>query len=218
MKHFSAVMAGCVAALCLFELSLSAQATLELEHVRPTNRINGRIDNDARVTLMGSRHALARPENDAGRLSADTRLERIQFALRPDESQQQALEALLAAQQDPDSPYYQQWLTPEEFGARFGISDNDLRTVVSWLEGKGFAVEPVPTGRRVVVFSGTAGQVESAFHTEMHTYQVNGRLHHANATDLEIPAALAPVTNGLVSLHDFHTTPLHAAPSGRPVG
>lgn len=70
-------------------------------------------------------------------------------------------------------------------------------------------VEEVTAGRRAIVFSGTATQVESAFHTEIHAYKVGGEIHHANAKDPEIPAALVQVVGGVVSLHDFHSKPMH---------
>jgi len=54
----------------------------------------------------------------------------------------------------------------------------------------------------VIDFSGTAGQVRTAFHTEIHNLVVNGKNHIANISDPQIPAALAAVV-GIVSLHDF---------------
>jgi subtilase family serine protease len=132
------------------------------------------------------------------------------LVLKPDPVQQNALGALLDAQQDPDSPFYHQWLTPKHFGERFGISDSDLQQVVQWLEDKGFAVEPAPAGRSAVLFNGTAAQVESAFHTEIHVYNTRGQIHHANATDPEIPEALGEIAGGILSLHDFYAKPLHA--------
>ena len=48
-----------------------------------------------------------------------------------------------------------------------------------------------------------AGQVRSAFRTEMHALRVNGESHIANVSDPQIPAALLPVVKGIVSLHDF---------------
>jgi hypothetical protein len=115
-----------------------------------------------------------------------------------------------SAQQDAQSPLYHQWLTPENFGRTFGVSDHDLGHVMSWLERNGFEVEPVSEGRSVLLFSGTAAQVTTAFRTEIHRYGAHGELHHANATDPQIPRALAGVVGGVVSLHDFRARPLHA--------
>ncbi len=153
---------------------------------------------------------MARSEYDQGLAPPETRLEQMVLVLRPDADQQKALDELVAAQQDPASPEYQQWLTPETFGERFGLSQTDLDQVVNWLQASGFEVEPVAPSRRVVVFSGTAGQAAQAFHTEIHTYAVRGVQHHANATPPEIPVALAEVVQGVVSLHDFHTQPQHS--------
>jgi pseudomonalisin len=208
-------LAGLFGIFCLFDSSLEAQTSFDFEQVRAQNRVSGAIYDNARVRLRGNRHPLARAEYDAGRMPAEEPLERIMLSLASDPQQQQALEALLEAQQNPESPWYHKWLTPEEFGSRFGISDSDLQAVVSWLEGKGFRVEPISPGRRVLIFSGSVGQVEAAFHTEMHRYRVNGELHHANATDPEIPAALAGVIGSFVSLHDFASKPMHVS-QGRP--
>ncbi len=139
----------------------------------------------------------------------ETRLERMILVLDPDLAQQRALDEFLAAQQDPESPQYHQWLSPEEFGDSFGVSQADSDRVVVWLEQHGLEIESVSAGRREIIFSGTAGQVASAFHTEIHTYIVDGEPHYANSSDPEIPLALAPVVDGIVSLHDFHGQPLH---------
>jgi subtilase family serine protease len=212
-KGYCALLgAGALSALCYLALPAAAQTTINPDNIRAVNRITQRIDDGSRVPLRLNRPPLARPEFDAGRMPAEAPMHRMMLSLAPDPSQQQALETLLEAQQDPQSPSYHRWLTPEEFGSRFGVSESDLQTVATWLESKGFQVEPVSAGRRAVIFTGTAGQVESAFHTQMRAYQVNGRLHHANATATDIPAALAKVVSGFVSLDDFAAAPAHAAP------
>src|SRR5262249_2633278 len=88
------------------------------------------------------------------------------------------------------------------FGNQFGTSLEDLATVSRWLESHGFSIEKVYHGRQVVEFSGNAGLVESAFHTPIHKYVVDGKEHWANARDPEIPPALAADVTGLASLHD----------------
>lgn len=200
---------------CVFVLNLSFSATAQTAEMRnplsvhPRDRITGFIDDQARVALLGNRHPLARPEYEVGVVAPDYRMERMILTFRPDARQQRALDQLVAAQHDPQSPYYHQWLTPQTFGERFGISENDLVEVTSWLQLHGMSVEEITAGRRSLVFSGTAAQVESAFHTQIRTYQVDGELHHANASDPQIPQALAEVVAGPVSLHDFRKQTLH---------
>src|ERR1035437_773406 len=101
-------------------------------------------------------------------------MERIQLQLSSSPEQQAALEQLLAGQQDSAAPHFQEWLTPEQFGERFGPAQQDLDAVVGWLEDNGFQVDPIGRGRRTLEFSGTARQVERAFHTQMRQYEVDG--------------------------------------------
>jgi subtilase family serine protease len=186
--------------VCLLAVSLVAQRT-----IRPVNRITTVIDDRITVPRPGDRHAMARAEFHVGPASPDTPMERMILELSPDQDQQAALDALLAAQQDPESPDYHRWLTPEEFGNQFGVSETDIARVVTWLQGHGFSVEPVSPARRSIVFSGTAAQVASAFHTEIHIYNVRGERHFANAAAPEIPAAFDAVIQGIASLNDFRS-------------
>ncbi|HEX5230334.1 MAG TPA: protease pro-enzyme activation domain-containing protein [Bryobacteraceae bacterium] len=182
---------------------------VDLSSLRPKDRITAVIDDRATVVRPGNRPPLARPEFDRGGAPPERRLERMMLLLEPDPGQQQALEALLAAQHDPRSPQYQQWLTPETFGQLFGASDHDIDEITAWLSGHGFDLESIPPSRRTITFSGTVREVEQAFHTEIHTYEVSGQLHYANASDPQIPAVLAPVIHGVVSMNDFYSAPQH---------
>ena len=173
---------------------------------RGTQPVEVALDESQSAALQGNVHPLARAEFDLGAVNANMRLERMLLVLSPSAEQQIALDALVEAQQDPSSPQYQQWLTPDEFGAEFGASDTQLAQVTSWLAAHGFAIDEIPPGRRLVVFSGTAGQVFDAFRTEIHNYRVNGAMHIANASDPQIPAALAGVVDGVVTLSDFRRT------------
>jgi pseudomonalisin len=176
---------------------------------QPADRITNFVDDDQRITLPGNRHPLAIAGNDAGPVAPSYRMDRMLLTLLPDDAQQVALTQLIDAQQNPESPYYHQWLTPGQYGERFGISESDAAQVTAWLQTHGMEVEEVAAGRRSIAFSGTAAQVESAFHTQIHTYKVGGEVHHANSSDPEIPAAFAGVVGGVVSLHDFRSEPMH---------
>jgi pseudomonalisin len=169
----------------------------------PRDRIVEPVVESDLVTLAGNTHPLARAQDDRGAIDQETRLERMVLVLQPDAAKQQELDALVEAQQEPGSGVYHQWLTPAEYGSRFGASAGDVARVCAWLASHGFVVETIPAGQRLVLFSGTAGQVEETFHTEMHRYVVDGQRHIANTEDPQIPAALAPVIAGILSMHDF---------------
>ncbi len=169
----------------------------------PSNRIVAPIDEAQVVTLLGNVHPLARAEFDQGMVASETRLDRMVLELEPSAAQQAELDALVEAQHDTESPLFHQWLTPAEYGKRFGVSAQDLARIAGWLKGHGFTVDEIAASNRLVVFSGTAGQVAETFHTEIHRYRVDGVEHFANSQDPQIPAALSSVVGGVVSLHDF---------------
>ena len=160
------------------------------------------------VTLLGTTHPIARAEFDRGSAPDSLPMDNMMLGLKRTPEQDSALTTLLREQVDLNSPNYHKWVTPEEFGARFGPSDHDIQAVTSWLRSHAFSVLEVTPGRDVIVFSGTAAQVESALHTSIHSYVVRGEQHWANSTDPQIPAALADVVAGVNTLHNFHRKPM----------
>jgi subtilase family serine protease len=164
------------------------------------------IDESHMIILPGNVHPLARAEFDLGPVNPAARLDRMLLVLNSAPAQQADLDALLAAQQDPQSWLFHQWLTPAEFGARFGASDDDLAQISAWLAAEGFSVDEIPAGRRLVAFSGFASQVSAAFRTPLHIYRVNGADHFANSSDPQIPVGLSGLVAGVVSLNDFRRT------------
>jgi hypothetical protein len=140
-------------------------------------------------------------------------MNRMLLVLQRAPKQETALRKLLDQQQTKSSPNFHKWLTPEQFGEQFGPADADIQAVTDWLTTQGFEVNRVAAGRTVIEFSGTAGLLRQALHTEIHKYVVNGEEHWANASDPQIPAALAPVVAGIASLHNFRRKP-----SYHPVG
>jgi hypothetical protein len=166
-------------------------------------RITQAIDEKQLVLLRGNVHPLAQPKFDQGAVSDAQPLDRMLLFLQRAPEQEAALRQLLDDQLTLNSPKHHAWLTPQQFGAQFGPADADLQTATNWLTAKGFHSIQVGPGRTAIQFSGTAGQVRDAFRTEIHRYVVNGAEHFANSTDPQIPAALAPVVAGVVSLHNF---------------
>jgi hypothetical protein len=174
---------------------------------RPQDRVRAPVDLQDRVALTGHIHPMARAEHEVGPAPAGLRMENMMLVLSPDVSQQRALDTIVRAQHDPGSLLYHQWLTPEQYAERFGISEGDVASTTNWLKSHGMVIEQVVNGGLQILFSGTASQVEAAFTTTMRTYQVDGESHHANATEPQIPRVLASVVSGVVSLHDFRAQP-----------
>ena len=174
-------------------------------------RVVEAVDNARRVTLAGNVHPLARAEFDRGAASESLPMTRMLMLLKRSDEQESALQDYLEKQQDKGSPNYHQWLTPQEFGVQYGPADADIQSVTQWLSGQGFTVEKVYSGKTVIEFSGSAAQVRAAFGTEIRQYQVEGKTYTANASDPQIPAALAPVVAGVVSLNSFPRQTMYRA-------
>ena len=181
------------------------------------SRITQAIDENNLVTLKGNTHPLARAQYDQGAAPDSLPAERILLLLQRSPAQEAALRQLLDEQKSSSSPNFHQWLTPAQFGQQFGPSDSDIATITAWLQSRGFSVNRVSAGRTVIEFSGNAGQVRDAFHTEIHKYMVNGQAHWANNSDPQIPAALATVVAGPVTLHNFGRKAMHKL-AGKIVG
>lgn len=176
----------------------SAQTVLQA----PVPLITQAIDESQLTVLKGNTHPLARPQSDLGTAPATLPMERMLLVLKRSDAQETALRKLLDDQQDNSSPSYHKWMTPEQFGAQFGPTDADLQTITSWLQSHGFQVGKTK-GRTVLEFSGSASQVQEAFHTTIHKYIVKGEQHWANASDPSIPTALVPAVAGIASLNNF---------------
>jgi hypothetical protein len=173
------------------------------------SRITQAVDETRLTTLSGNTHPLALPQFDQGAAPPSLPMERMLLAPKRSPDQEAALDALLDQQQDKSSPNYHQWLTPDQFGQQFGPSDQDIQAVTSWLQSHGFQVAGVSRGRTTIEFSGTASQVQEAFHTSIHRYTANGEDHWANSSDPQIPIALAPVIAGVNTLHNFPREAMH---------
>jgi subtilase family serine protease len=161
------------------------------------------IDNSVRAQIPHSTHMLVPMAEDQGRVEGSLEMSRMILVLSAPTEADSQLREFLDSQQTLGSPNYHKWLDPDEFGRNFGPSPGDVQTVREWLENEGFKVDSVARSGSWMEFSGMSSQVENAFGTQMHRYMFDGQSHVANATDISIPAALAPVVRGVVSLNDF---------------
>ncbi|HEX3896658.1 MAG TPA: Ig-like domain repeat protein [Rudaea sp.] len=143
---------------------------------------------------------------DLGRLTAGTPFDHMIMVLQASPEQDHALMTLIDQQLDSGHANFHHWITPDEFGAALGVADADIRQVTDWLSSQGFTVEQIAPGKRFIQFSGSSGQVEAAFQTEMHRFSIDGQNHISNSTDLTVPEALRPVIAGVPTLNDFFKT------------
>src|ERR1700722_3625095 len=164
------------------------------------DRITSAIDLSQTIALAKSHHPKAQPQYDRGPVDPSFKLSYMTLLMAPSASQQQAINQLLAKQQDRRSPLYHQWLTVQQYAERFGLNQKDLSKITTWLASEGFQILSIGGGQNTVIFSGTALQVQRAFGTEIHSYSVDGAEHFANATPLRMPAALRGIVTSVMGL------------------
>jgi subtilase family serine protease len=170
-------------------------------------RIPQTIDNTSRWRLRGNVQPHARAEFDRGAVDGSMAIEGMKLIFQLSPEQLSSLDTLLKEQLDPSSPNYHNWLTPESYADRFGVGAGDMARAANWLRQQGFTSIVPARGRTWIAFNGSAAQVQAAFHTPIHQYWVNGKMHYANATEPALPAAFRGVVMALGSLNDFRPRP-----------
>ena len=171
--------------------------------VRPQVRVTSTVDNKARTQLAGGLPRVLSRATETGRLNGAIRMNHMLLVLQPGADQEQALRTLTDQQNEKGSANFQKWITPAQFGQSFGLSDSDIAAVTGWLQSQGMTIDQVTPGKRLIEFSGSVAQVETAFGTEMHSYSVAGEKHVSANSSITVPTALAGVIASVPTLHDF---------------
>ncbi len=149
------------------------------------------------VPLVGN-HPSIESSQIQGPLDVERQLTlELVFALR----NRAALAALQAEQQDPTSPNYRHWLTPDEFNARFGPSPGDFKAASDWLSQQGFTIVESNPAARYIRFTGRVALVEDTFGAGLVSM---GSDRFANARDPRIPARFQNVIGSIQGLDNMH--------------
>ncbi len=210
MKHSARIVFVIAFVIALLTAGFSSIALAQA----PSPRITQRIDESKLSVMRGNTRPEARNrKNDRGPVADTLDLDHILLQLQRSPEQEQAFQQLIdEMSNDRNSPNFHNWLTADEIGQRFGVSQADLDTVTGWLGAHNFRINQVYPATMVIDFGGTAGAVREAFHTSIHNIvDNNGEPHIANMSDPVIPEALAPVVKAIVSLHNFMPKPMYIA-------
>jgi subtilase family serine protease/predicted small secreted protein len=145
----------------------------------------------------GNRPQWAIPANLVGRVAADEHIAvQVHLALH---NQQQA-EAELAEISDPDSARYGQYLSDEDFNAKYAPTDADVAAVQAHLESAGLKVTFVAGNRALVKAEGTALQVEKAFSTQLGLYKAGDAVKRSPINDITMPSKLKSTVSTVLGL------------------
>jgi hypothetical protein len=201
--------------LVLACVSLPAAASAQSSQAQPFSATPSRlvepINEHVLVTLKGNVRADVAHAPDLGPVE-DAKPLHLFLLLQRSPAQQADLDNLVARQQQKGAPEYHKWLTPAQFGARFGASPQDIARLSAWLQSHGFQIRSVLNNASMVDFAATAGQVREAFHTQLHYVGVQGGKYPALIRDPQIPAALATVVAGIKGLNKVPALPNHTKP------
>ena len=176
-----------------------AALLLTASFLTAADRIVTPVNPNQTIVLQGQIDPRASAQNDQGPVEPSMQLSYATLLLAPSPD----LEAFLRDLQNPASPSYHRWLSPEQFADKFGLGNPDIAKLTAWLESQGLKVNDIARGRHWITFSGSASQISKAFGTELHRYLVDGETHFANATAPSIPAAFANVVSAVNGLNDF---------------
>ncbi|PPF79883.1 hypothetical protein C5B96_11530 [Subtercola sp. Z020] len=136
----------------------------------------------------GSVPAWATSANDTGAAAADKTVEGEIFLPLRDAAGAAALAAAVSA---PTSPTYKQFLTPDQWIAKYSPTKATSDAVVSLLTAAGASITAVPDSRQYVVFRASVAQVDSLFGTQLHSYSIAGATLIAPSTAPSLPASIA---------------------------
>jgi hypothetical protein len=135
---------------------LAMAATLAGQTVRPS-RITQEISSTSRVTLHGNVRAGLTPQRDLGAVEDGMEL-RLYLVLQRSPEQQAALDNLLARQQQATAPEYHKWLTPQQYGQQFGVSQDDIAKITNWLQSQGMRVNSVMNNAMMIDFTASVAR------------------------------------------------------------
>ena len=163
-----------------------------------------------------------RPEISSGKWPSTGLLpstERMHVSIMLPLRNQAEMNSLLGRIYDPSSPDYRQFLSVDEFTARFGPTAEDYAAAVEFAQANGFSVSDMPANRLLVPIEGTVAQIEKAFHVSMRIYRHPTEDRTFYSPDREPSLALSVPVLRIAGLDNFsipHPTLTHASQKGTP--
>lgn len=130
-----------------------------------------------------------------------TRKLRLTLSIKPPHLAEE--EEFLRQLTDRHSPLFHQFLTPEEWNARFAPSEQDEQAVVDWAQSQGLTITHRFNHRLLVDVEGTAGTIEKAFGVTINQYNYRDEVTFSNDRDPLIPARLQGILYNIQGLNNI---------------
>jgi len=119
-----------------------------------------------------------------------------------------AVKAFADSVSNPNSPDYLKFITPQDFGAKFGQTPAKFDSMVSYLQGQGFTTKMLGDNKLTIMADCTVAQAEKAFHTTINNYHTKVAAvgvkpdFYAFSTPLQVPTELAPLVLDIAGLQN----------------
>lgn len=186
-----------IAALIVFPNPLSSTRASSKNILRQASASRPLIGRPGQVPPLVSSSAYQGPKDPTETISLN-----LAFQIADQAGLQETLHDLY----DLTSPNYHHWLTPQQFGVRFGRSPQEIQQASSWLTAQGLVVDRVLPNNLSILFSGTVDAVQRAFNVTLSQYSdaANDRIFYANDQEPVLPSDFSAITSDLVGLNDAY--------------
>lgn len=154
----------------------------------------------ATVTLSGNVSPLLADSVVLGAAPLDMPIE-VVMALKLRNSAE--LDQFLADVQDPASPVFHQFLTQDEFNARFAPTADQEAAVEAFLVGHGFTITQTFANRLLVAGQAPVGLVQETFGVHVASVLYNDQVKYASLEEPTVPSTLAPLLVGVLGLDNI---------------
>jgi subtilase family serine protease len=198
-------LVGAAAALALPALVLGAQSSASASSLPLLGSVTSTVTSTVNGLVSGLFTGNLLPglanATDLGAADASAPMSLVVGLSRPNPSGESAY---LAAENNPASPSYHQFLTPSSFAAKFGVPAATRSAVTSWLTASGLHVDSVSAAGDNYAVTGSVSAIDSAFKTSIRRFSFGGKGFLANTSYPQVPSGL-PVTTivGLNTLQGF---------------
>jgi hypothetical protein len=143
---------------------------------------------------------------------APTQMLRLAIALKPPHLADE--EQFLQELQDRNSPLYRQYLTPDQWNARFAPSAQDEQAVVDWATAQGLTVTQRYANRLDVDVAAPVSVINRAFGIQISNFQQGATTFWSTDREPTLPAALQPIVGSVMGLSSLEVE--HSMVKGGP--
>ncbi len=128
---------------------------------------------------------------------------RLAFALKPPhpDEERQFIDEL----HDKKSPLFHQFLSPEQWNARFSPSAQDEQSVVDWARSQGLTITQRYSNRLLVDVEAPSGVIEKALNIQINNYRIGTNTFFSNDRDPAIPTSLTNIIESVQGLNSIES-------------